>query len=134
MHTLGLYPQKKKTASSRLVGRAPAGLAPIDTLSGDEYTDQEYIRKEVGRRTRLTITNAKCSFRFGTMSANHLAVDDLIRIPGGEFLMGQADGRDEENPVHRVTVAAFRICRYPVTNAHWDYPLYGDPQIGRAHV
>jgi hypothetical protein len=41
------------------------------------------------------------------MSANHLAVDDLIRIPGGEFLMGQADGRDEERPVHRVTVAQF---------------------------
>jgi len=54
------------------------------------------------------------------MSANHLAVDDLIRIPGGEFLMGQADGRDEEKPVHQVVLAPFRICRYPVTNAHWE--------------
>ena len=51
------------------------------------------------------------------MSANHLVVSDLILIPGGEFLMGQADGRDEERPVHRVTLAPFRICRYPVTNA-----------------
>jgi formylglycine-generating enzyme required for sulfatase activity len=42
---------------------------------------------------------------------------DLILIPGGEFLMGQPDGRDEERPVHRVTVAPFRLCRYQVTNA-----------------
>src|SRR5689334_15128743 len=54
------------------------------------------------------------------MSATHLAVDDLIRVPGGEFLMGQADGRDEEKPVHAVTLAPFRICRYPVTNGHWE--------------
>ena len=54
------------------------------------------------------------------MSATHLAVDDLIHVPGGEFLMGQADGRDEEKPVHGVTLAPFRICRYPVTNGHWE--------------
>jgi formylglycine-generating enzyme len=33
--------------------------------------------------------------------------------------MGQNDGRDEERPAHRVTVAPFRICRYQVTNAHY---------------
>ena len=54
------------------------------------------------------------------MSASHLEVSDLIEIPGGTFLMGQADGRDEERPVHRVTVAAFRMGRYPVTNGHWE--------------
>jgi formylglycine-generating enzyme required for sulfatase activity len=33
--------------------------------------------------------------------------------------MGQENGRDEERPVHRVTVAPFRLCRYQVTNADW---------------
>ena len=28
------------------------GLVPIDTLPGDEYTDQENVRKVVGKRTR----------------------------------------------------------------------------------
>ena len=42
--------------------------------------------------------------------------EDLILLPGGEFLMGQEDGRDEERPVHRVVVAPFRLCRYQVTN------------------
>lgn len=31
--------------------------------------------------------------------------------------MGQEDGRDDERPVHRVTVAPFRLSRLPVTNA-----------------
>jgi formylglycine-generating enzyme required for sulfatase activity len=54
------------------------------------------------------------------MSADHLDASDLVRIPGGGLLMGQAGGRDEENPVHRVTVSPFRMCRYPVTYAHWE--------------
>jgi formylglycine-generating enzyme required for sulfatase activity len=45
--------------------------------------------------------------------------NDLAPIPGGAFLMGQDDGRDEERPVHRVVVAPFRLCRYQVTNADW---------------
>ncbi len=44
----------------------------------------------------------------------------MIDIPGGEFLMGQADGRDEERPVHRVSVAPFRLGRCQVTNAEYD--------------
>ena len=45
---------------------------------------------------------------------------DLITIPGGEFRMGQADGRDEERPVHLVSVEPFRLSRYQVTNADYD--------------
>jgi formylglycine-generating enzyme len=45
---------------------------------------------------------------------------DLVPIPGGEFLMGQPDGRDEERPVHRVAVAPFRLGRCQVTNTEYD--------------
>jgi sulfatase modifying factor 1 len=45
---------------------------------------------------------------------------DLVLIPGGEFSMGQADGRDEERPVHRVSVSPFRLGRCQVTNAGYD--------------
>jgi sulfatase modifying factor 1 len=45
--------------------------------------------------------------------------EDLIAIPGGVFLMGQADGRDEERPVHEVCVPPFRLCRFQVTNADY---------------
>src|SRR5215217_2008192 len=48
-----------------------------------------------------------------------MSPNDLAPIPGGEFLMGQENGRDEERPVHPVVVAPFRLCRYQVTNADW---------------
>ena len=40
---------------------------------------------------------------------------DLARIPAGDFLMGAADGEDDERPVHRVFVSEFFIGRFPVT-------------------
>jgi formylglycine-generating enzyme len=48
------------------------------------------------------------------------SMNDMVLIPGGEFLMGQADGRDEERPLHGVTVAPFLLCRFQVTNANYD--------------
>jgi sulfatase modifying factor 1 len=53
------------------------------------------------------------------MSATHLDPEDLVPLPGGAFLMGQNDGRDEERPAHLVTVAPFRLSRYQVTSAHY---------------
>ena len=42
---------------------------------------------------------------------------NLVTLPGGRFLLGQNDGRDDERPAHFVTIAPFQIARYPVTNA-----------------
>jgi sulfatase modifying factor 1 len=41
---------------------------------------------------------------------------DFARIPAGEFLMGAADGDEDERPVHRVFVSEFLLGRFPVTN------------------
>ena len=44
----------------------------------------------------------------------------MVAIPGGGFLMGQEEGRDDERPVHRVTIAPFLLGRCQVTNAEYD--------------
>ena len=41
---------------------------------------------------------------------------EMIRIPGGEFLMGSDRHYPEEAPAHRVRVGAFWMDRTPVTN------------------
>lgn len=41
---------------------------------------------------------------------------DLVHIPAGTFTMGDARGRDDERPEHRVWVDAFDIARYAVSN------------------
>lgn len=46
-------------------------------------------------------------------------LNDLVAIPGGEFLMGQNDGRDDERPARRVTVSPFHMGRCQVTNAEF---------------
>jgi formylglycine-generating enzyme required for sulfatase activity len=58
------------------------------------------------------------------MSLDHRAAnadepDDMVRIPGGSFLMGSDRHYPEEGPAHRVTVDAFWIDRHPVTNAEF---------------
>jgi len=44
---------------------------------------------------------------------------DCALIPAGDFLMGCATGRDEEQPVHRVRVDAFEMAVFQVRNRDW---------------
>lgn len=46
---------------------------------------------------------------------------DLIEVPAGAFLMGSRgnQGYDDERPQHRVTVAAFWMSKYPITQELW---------------
>ncbi len=47
---------------------------------------------------------------------------DLVRVPAGEFEMGDAHGTGyaDERPMHRVYVSEFAIARTEVTQAQWD--------------
>ena len=44
---------------------------------------------------------------------------EMVRVPGGSFRMGDTvgDGKDDERPVHTVTLGAFSIGKYEVTQA-----------------
>jgi iron(II)-dependent oxidoreductase len=44
--------------------------------------------------------------------------EELVLIPGGEFLMGAGSDRDH-SPVHKVAIASFYIDRYEVTNGQY---------------
>jgi len=44
----------------------------------------------------------------------------MVAIPGGSFQMGSNSGFDDEKPVHRVTVPAFKMSETEVTFAQWD--------------
>jgi len=45
---------------------------------------------------------------------------EMVRIPAGSFQMGSNDGRDDEKPVHSVTLKSFTIGRYEVTFDEYD--------------
>ncbi|MGI8550662.1 MAG: formylglycine-generating enzyme family protein [Dehalococcoidia bacterium] len=44
---------------------------------------------------------------------------ELVRIPGGCFLMGDDEGRPDERPRHEVELPDFFAARLPVTNAEY---------------
>ncbi|MEM9457324.1 MAG: formylglycine-generating enzyme family protein [Myxococcota bacterium] len=47
---------------------------------------------------------------------------ELVRLPGGRFLMGSPageQGRDDDETLHEAEVAPFEICRTEVTVAQW---------------
>jgi formylglycine-generating enzyme required for sulfatase activity len=46
-------------------------------------------------------------------------VPDLVLVPGGTFPMGKNGSRKDEQPAHRVSVAAFRAAVSPLTNAEY---------------
>src|SRR6266536_6312386 len=54
----------------------------------------------------------------------HAAADsknssEMVRVPGGMFLMGNSDGPEDERPQQQINVAEFFIDRTPVTNAQF---------------
>jgi formylglycine-generating enzyme required for sulfatase activity len=54
----------------------------------------------------------------------HAAADsknssEMVRVPGGIFLMGNSDGPEDERPQHQINVAEFFLDRTPVTNAQF---------------
>jgi formylglycine-generating enzyme required for sulfatase activity len=56
---------------------------------------------------------------------------DLVRIPGGTFLMGspedEKDRADREGPQHKVTVPTFYMGKYPVTQAQYQAIMGKNP-------
>ncbi len=47
------------------------------------------------------------------------APEGMIHIPAGEFIMGSDLGDDDEKPIHKVTLDAYEIDRFEVTNAQF---------------
>ena len=46
-------------------------------------------------------------------------LSEMVAVAAGAFTMGSNEGPEDERPAHDVTVAAFSIDRFPVTNAQY---------------
>lgn len=68
------------------------------------------------------------SCKINAMGAEKLHTGQMIEIPAGPFLMGSDEGLDIELPVHEVTLDAFLMDVYPVTNAQFKAFIKDCPQ------
>ena len=46
-------------------------------------------------------------------------LSEMVLIPAGPFTMGSTEGPEDERPAHEVTLSAYSIDRFPVTNAQF---------------
>ena len=69
-----------------------------------------YIREKLGKSKGL----------IAQLLGNEITLD-MVKIPGGKFLMGspKGEGYDNAKYQHQVTVKTFFIGKYPVTQAQW---------------
>jgi len=52
--------------------------------------------------------------------AEDVACPLMVVIPAGSFMMGSKDGRENETPVHQVTVDRFAVGKFEITFDEWD--------------
>ncbi|MCP4698070.1 MAG: SUMF1/EgtB/PvdO family nonheme iron enzyme, partial [Gammaproteobacteria bacterium] len=92
---------------------------------GSWFRDARYCRSAY--RSRDDPGNRSVSFGFRLARTNPLSffpftLPEMVRLPPGKFRMGdiQGNGRNNERPVHEVTLGSFGIGKYPVTFAEYD--------------
>lgn len=56
---------------------------------------------------------------FALLASAQTPLSEMVDIPAGPFMMGSNDGPEDERPAHQVTLAAFLIDRFPVTNTQY---------------
>jgi formylglycine-generating enzyme required for sulfatase activity len=83
-----------------------------------ELTD-EIRRVEVGLVPRVKEFLQPTSFRDHFLDSKAEG-PEMVFLPDGTFTMGDEKGRDNEKPVHQVTLSHFSVGKYPVTFEEYD--------------
>lgn len=52
---------------------------------------------------------------------------EMVLIPGGEFIMGDSRGEDDEKPAHKVKISAFYMDKYEVTQKAYEAMMGRNP-------
>lgn len=90
-----------------------------------------FVAVTVNRQGQIINSQAQKAQDFLEDLGNNIILE-MVSIPGGTFLMGspQEEGSDHEKPQHQVTVSAFLMGKYPITQAQWKR-VANLPKVGR---
>lgn len=125
-------------AQNSTVVRRPVG-ASQSTKHRTDVNRHHSCARHSGKTSNTSKTNAKSVYVPNSedwIYINQL-VDNMVYVEGGTFTMGATSEqgnngqeiRDNERPVHQVTLSGYYICKYEVTERQWaavmgDYPWY----------
>jgi formylglycine-generating enzyme required for sulfatase activity len=118
-------------ANLALAGRCAAVLSATDRAASNTVTEIQHRLvarsrdPEADLRARIAAARALGELgdpRFERRSGQHgdYLLPPLVAIEAGTYTIGSNEGLyDDEAPAHEVSLAAFAIGKFPVTNAEW---------------
>lgn len=99
----------------------------------DELKSFEFQTVTVNRSGRIIRKDNKLAQYYTENLGNNVTLE-MVSIPEGSFMMGspkdEAERLRSESPQHKVTIRAFFMSKYPVTQAQWQ-AVAALPQINR---
>ena len=102
---------------------------PLKNVSGDAGKniaagEKQIIWKVLDEREQLV--GEKIKFKV-IASGKKSFEPEMIFVEGGTFQMGSSSGESDQKPVHTVTLSAFNIGKYEVTQAQWRAIMGNNP-------
>ncbi len=125
---------ESSSTSSPSISRNP-NVIPLSSTPVSPPPLQKFTFEviKVDNKGEITEKNPGQAEYFRENLGNELGLD-LVKIPGGNFLMGSSPtdprGRDCERPQHTVTLKDFFLSKFPITQAQWCI-VAGFPKIKR---
>jgi formylglycine-generating enzyme required for sulfatase activity len=108
----------KPNSTTPLLPSAPPTIKPPLQQAAPTF---EFETATIDRDLKITRRQGRAGF-FREALGNGVDLD-LVKIPAGQFMMGVTDqekrAEPNEYPQHQVTVPAFHVGKYPVTQAQW---------------
>ncbi|MEH1883940.1 SUMF1/EgtB/PvdO family nonheme iron enzyme [Nostoc sp.] len=115
--------EQRKQAEAKHKAQEQAGTSQATSLqnsAGNKLRRFEFdvitVNKQGEEKSRT-----KKSAEFFSEDLGNGVLLEMVKIPSGTFQMGSPEGKgkDDEKPQHTVTVPAFLMGKYPVTQAQW---------------
>ena len=103
--------------------------APLKNVSGDVGKNIAAGEKQISWRVleeREQLVGDKIKFKV-VASGKKSFEPEMVFVEGGTFQMGSSSGESDEKPVHSVTLSAFNIGKYEVTQAQWKAVMGNNP-------
>jgi len=135
------------TTGSIQVNSTPTGASiTLDGVATGKTTNATLTLLTPGSRAVLLVLNGYRDFsqtvtvvagQTTTVSASLVATGvlepEMVRLPGGTFMMGSDSAESDpiERPIHQVTVSAFWIGKYEVTQAEFVSVMNMNPSLHR---
>jgi len=115
--------ESPRNLNPRRLAEAPSALFELlCDCKEEEPTRRPSIGALIARLSELLAPSLKSGEIFRDRLQDGSDGPEMVIIPAGRFRMGdiQGTGRDNEQPIHDVSVESFAMGRYPVTFAEYD--------------